>query len=205
MNPKSNHLAENHEQGEGMIMIDPHAQHRGSMIRKIRKSHNMTLAALGEKTRLSVSFLSQVERGVINPSINSLRRIAIALDTTLSSFFDESKSIQGPVVRKEDRKVLVKKDSRLTYQLLSSDRNHRIEFLLTRLEVGASSASSPMAHKGDEAALMLQGECSFELGNDRYDLKEGDSIYITENTPHRFTNTSNLPLIIVSAISPPGF
>lgn len=205
MNPKSNHLAENHEQGEGMIMIDPHAQHRGSMIRKIRKSHNMTLAALGEKTRLSVSFLSQVERGIINPSINSLRRIAVALDTTLSSFFDESKSIQGPVVRKGDRKVLVKKDSRLTYQLLSSDRNHRIEFLLTRLEVGASSASSPMTHKGDEAGLILQGECSFELGNDRYDLKEGDSIYITENTPHRFTNTSNLPLIIVSAISPPGF
>jgi quercetin dioxygenase-like cupin family protein len=62
-----------------------------------------------------------------------------------------------------------------------------------------------MAHKGDEAALVLQGGCTFELGNDRYDLGEGDSIYIIENTPHRFINTSNVPLIIVSAISPPGF
>jgi mannose-6-phosphate isomerase-like protein (cupin superfamily) len=62
-----------------------------------------------------------------------------------------------------------------------------------------------MAHKGDEAGLILQGECLFELGEDKYDLEEGDSIYIFENTPHRFINTGNIPLIIVSAISPPGF
>ncbi len=165
----------------------------------------MRLADLAERTRLSAGFLSQVERGIINPSINSLRRIALALDTTLSSFFDEPQSNSGPIVRKEQRRVLIQKDSRLTYQLLSSDRDHRIEFLLTRLEVGAKSASSPMAHKGDEAALVLQGGCAFELGKDRYDLREGDSIYITENTPHRFINTGSVPLIFVSAISPPGF
>jgi len=186
-------------------MIDPHAEHRGSMIREARKSRKMRLADLAEKTSLSVSFLSQVERGIINPSINSLRRIAVALDTTLSSFFDEPQLNDGPVVRKEDRRVLIQKDSRLTYQLLSSDHNHRIEFLLTRLEVGASSANVPMAHKGDEAALVLQGGCTFELANERYDLQEGDSIYITENTPHRFINAGNVPLIFVSAISPPGF
>ncbi len=186
-------------------MIDLHAEHRGSIIRKVRESHKMRLADLAQKTRLSISFLSQVERGLINPSINSLRKIALALNTPLSSFFEEPKSIEGPVVRKKDRKILVQKDSRLTYQLLSSDHDHRIEFLLTQLEVGASSANSPMAHKGDEAALVLQGGCTFDLGSNRYDLREGDSIYIAENTPHRFTNSSNVPLIIISAISPPDF
>lgn len=186
-------------------MKDPYAQDRGSMIRRMRKSKDLTLADLAERTGLSLSFLSQVERGIINPSIMSLRKIALALGTTLSSFFNESESTSGPVVRKEERKILVNTDSRLIYQLLSSNRNHRIEFLLSRLEIGASSAESPMTHKGDEAGIVLQGECRFELGNDTYDLKEGDSIYIIENTPHRFTNISNVPLIIVSAISPPGF
>jgi transcriptional regulator with XRE-family HTH domain len=185
--------------------VDPYAFHTGSIIRKIRKSHNMFLGDLATKMGLSVSFLSQVERGIINPSINSLRKIAIGLDTTLSTFFDEPNSLQGPVVRKDARRVLIKKDSRITYQLLSLNHDHRIEFLLTRLEIGASSATSPMAHKGDEAALVLQGECTVELGKDCYDLKDGDSIYINENTPHRLINTSNVPLIIVSAISPPGF
>lgn len=186
-------------------MKDPYAQDRGLLIRRMRKSQDLTLADLAERTGVSLSFLSQVERGIINPSIISLRKIALALGTTLSSFFDESESTSGPVVRKEERKVLINTDSRLIYQLLSSNRNHRIEFLLSRLEIGASSAESPMAHKGDEAGLVLQGECRFELGNDTYYLKEGDSIYITENTPHRFTNIGTAVLIIVSAISPPGF
>jgi transcriptional regulator with XRE-family HTH domain len=186
-------------------MKDPYAHHRGAMIRRMRKSQNLTLADFSEKTGLSLSFLSQVERGIINPSIISLRKIARNLGTTLSSFFDESESTKGPVVKKEERRVLVNTDSRLIYQLLSSDNNRRIEFLLSRLEIGSASAESPMAHKGDEAGLVLQGECLFELGDDKYDLKEGDSIYIVENTPHRFINTGNIPLIIVSAISPPGF
>lgn len=189
----------------GGFVEDPYAQYRGSMIRKMRKAQNLTLADLAEETGLSLSFLSQVERGIINPSINSLRRIALALGTPVSRFFDESESTNGPVVRKNQRKVLVNKDSRLIYQLLSSNHNHRIEFLLSRLEIGAASTESPMSHKGDEAALVLQGECRIELGDDRYHLREGDSIYITENTPHRFTNAGSVPLVIVSAISPPGF
>jgi transcriptional regulator with XRE-family HTH domain len=175
------------------------------MIRRIRKSQGFTLAEVAKKTDLSLSFLSQVERGLINPSINSLRRIALALGTPLSHFFDESESTNGPVVRKNERKVLINKDSRLTYQLLSSDHDHRIELLLSRLAVGATSADYPMAHKGDEAGLVLQGDCRIELGDDTYHLIEGDSIYITENTPHRFTNTGSTPLVILSAISPPGF
>lgn len=165
----------------------------------------MTLVNLAEKTGLSLSFISQVERGLTNPSINSLRKIALSLGIPLSSFFEEGSSTNGPVVRKGERGVLVNTDSRLTYQLLSLDPNRRIEFLLTRLEVGGTSTETPMAHKGEEAALLLQGECRIELGDEFFDLKEGDSIYITENTPHRFTNTGNVPLIIVSAISPPGF
>jgi transcriptional regulator with XRE-family HTH domain len=186
-------------------MHDSQAACTGSLIRRIRKSQGLTLSEVSERTGFSVGYLSQVERGMANPSINSLRRIAMALECPLTTFFPESSVPNGPVVRKHERRVLVNTDSRLTYQLLSRDLNRRIELLLTQLEVGATSADTPMAHKGDEAALVLQGEVRFEVGNDVYDLKEGDSIYITENTPHRFTNIGNSPLVIMSAISPPGF
>ncbi len=72
------------------------------MIRRLRKSQSLTFANLAEKTGLSLSFLSQVERGIINPSINSLRRIALALGTPVSHFFDETESTRGPVVRKSE-------------------------------------------------------------------------------------------------------
>jgi len=186
-------------------MADPHVHYRASVIRKIRKDHNKTLKDLAEKTDLSISFISQIERGIINPSIKSLRKIALSLGIPLSSLFEDLPNVNAPIVRKHERKILFNKDSRLVYQLISLKNNQRIEMLLTRLEVGVSSTDSPMAHKGDEVGLLLQGECRCELGRELYELQEGDSIYITENTPHRFINTGNVPLLIVSAISPPGF
>ena len=186
--------------------------YRGALIREKRQANSMTLTDLAKKTGLSVSFLSQVETGVTNPSVVSLRKIALALGTPLSSFFEETSpeleetpSIGGPVVRRNERKVLKSKDSLITYQLFSSDPNHRMEFLLTRLEVGGLSAETPLTHKGDEAALILQGKGRFEVGEQLYELEEGDFIYILENQPHKFTNTGNVPLIIAGAISPPGF
>ena len=193
-------------------MNDPSASHRGTYIREKRRLNSLTLAELAQKTDLSISFLSQVETGVTNPSINSLRKIALALGTPLSSFFQETatdfqetKSNGGPVVRKNERKILRGKDAHLTYQLLSSDPDHRMEFLITRLEVSGVSTELPMAHKGDEGALVLQGQGQFEVDGQIYDLKEGDFIYIRENQPHKYSNTGNVPLIIVGAISPPGF
>jgi len=193
-------------------MQDPYALYRGTLIREKRRSNSITLTDLAKKTGLSISFISQVETGATNPSINSLRKIALALDTPLSVFFEESSSAieaassnSSPVVRKNDRKILRSKDFRLTYQLLSSDPDHRMEFLITRLEVGSDSVKTPLAHKGDEAALILQGLGRFEVENQIYDLEEGDFIYILENQPHKFSNTGNVPLIIAGAISPPGF
>jgi len=193
-------------------MQDPFALNRGTLIREKRRSNSITLTDLAKKTALSISFLSQVETGATNPSINSLRKIALALGTPLSVFFEESSSAieaarsnSSPVVRKNERKILRSNDFRLTYQLLSSDPNNRMEFLITRLEVGGDSVKKPMTHKGDEAALVLQGQVRFEVESQIYDLEEGDFIYILENQPHKFSNTGNVPLIIAGAISPPGF
>ncbi len=193
-------------------MKDPFALYRGASIREKRRSNSITLMDLAKKTGLSISFLSQIETGATNPSINSLRKIALALGTPLSVFFEESSSAietaplkSSPVVRKNERKILRSKDFHLTYQLLSSDPDHRMEFLITRLEIGSDSVKTPMTHKGDEAALILQGRGRFEVENQIYDLEEGDFIYIRENQPHKFSNTGNVPLIIAGAISPPGF
>ncbi len=177
----------------------------GAKIRRMRNAEQLTLADLADKTGLSISFLSQVERGHNDPSINSLRKIAKALGCPLTTFFEERERSAGPVVRKRERQVLFNTQSHLTYQLLSRFQGGRIELLLTMLEPGTSNAEEPMSHPGDEAALISQGECWFELGPETYRLQEGDAIYIQENTPHRFTNTGSGTLIIVSAISPPGF
>ena len=48
----------------------------GDAIRDERRKRKLTLERLSEKTNLSKSFLSQVERGLAQPSISSLKKIA---------------------------------------------------------------------------------------------------------------------------------
>ncbi len=51
----------------------------GENIRKVRKTKKKTLKEISEKVSVSVSFLSQIEKSKVNPSINTLWGIANAL------------------------------------------------------------------------------------------------------------------------------
>jgi DNA-binding NtrC family response regulator len=61
----------------------------GRAVRTARKDRGLTLKDLAQRTRLSVSLLSQIERGEGNPTILNLFRIAQALDLKLSDVFKD--------------------------------------------------------------------------------------------------------------------
>ncbi len=58
-----------------------------------RNELNLSLRALAEKTELSAAFLSQIECGKSNPSLNSLQRIAEALHVSLSYFLSTNTTV----------------------------------------------------------------------------------------------------------------
>lgn len=55
----------------------------GERLRLIRKDHRLTLRHLKERTNLSVPYLSGLERGIVNPSIETLHKIAKAYRVTV--------------------------------------------------------------------------------------------------------------------------
>ncbi|MFO8072671.1 MAG: response regulator [Polyangia bacterium] len=59
----------------------------GSTIRSMRKERGLTLKQMARRTSLSVSLLSQIERAESSASISSLYKIAVALDTKITSLF----------------------------------------------------------------------------------------------------------------------
>jgi len=64
----------------------------------MRKAKQYTLKELGERTALSVSFLSEIERGLVNPSIVTLKKILDVYGMPLWIFFlgiDESIILEG--------------------------------------------------------------------------------------------------------------
>ncbi|MGL5153128.1 MAG: helix-turn-helix domain-containing protein [Clostridium sp.] len=60
----------------------------GDNIRAMRKSLKMTLVQLSEKTGLSKSTISDIENNKSNPSTSTIKKIADALNTSVSSLID---------------------------------------------------------------------------------------------------------------------
>ncbi|NRA35610.1 MAG: response regulator [Polyangiaceae bacterium] len=59
----------------------------GDTIRGLRKSKELTLKQMSRRTGLSISLLSQIERAESSPSISSLYKIAVALDSRIQDLF----------------------------------------------------------------------------------------------------------------------
>jgi ribosome-binding protein aMBF1 (putative translation factor) len=67
-----------------------HREIVGSNIRTCRANAGMTLEQLAEKAELSWPYLSEVERGRENISLDKLARLAQALDVTLSTLVENA-------------------------------------------------------------------------------------------------------------------
>ncbi len=59
----------------------------GDTIRSMRKERELTLKQMSRRTGLSISLLSQIERAESSPSISSLYKIAVALDSKIHDLF----------------------------------------------------------------------------------------------------------------------
>jgi transcriptional regulator with XRE-family HTH domain len=176
----------------------------GGRIRKRRLQLGMTLADLAGASGLTKSFVSQIERGRNSPSIATLRAIAGALDVPVFYFF-QAEQTTDPVVRLTERRVVTFQHTGVKYEFLTPDLQRNIEMLTLRLEPGQHTGERPLAHDGEECAVVIQGTMDVEVAGTTYRLQPGDSIYIGALQPHRTSNPGKSPAALISAISPPAF
>ena len=162
----------------------------------------MTLAQVARATRVSVGFLSSLERGQMRSSIATLRRIARFYRTNILSLF-ETAGEHPRLVRPAQRKILeTTPDVRM--ELLAWG-NTAMEPHLFRVKPGGGSGES-YSHEGEEFLHILRGE--FEIWLDRkehYRLKPGDSLYFESSTPHRWRNPGRKETWLLWINTPPTF
>ncbi len=78
----------------------------GERIRERRKELGLSLEEVAARTQLTASFLSLIERNINHPSLDSLYRIAEALEVQPFYFSADSPPAtiaQNPVVRRDER------------------------------------------------------------------------------------------------------
>ena len=179
----------------------------GINIKRLREEKRLTLRTFAKNINISPSFLSQIETGKAQPSLDTLKNIADSLSTTIGSLIGESQAASAsPVMRSDERKHLDNIGTGIDIFLLSSpDQHKQMEPLLFKLDPKAASGKSTYKHFGQEFVLVIKGMLEISLNNTVYVLKKGDSIYFNSSTPHSFRNTGKEETEAVWVITPPTF
>ncbi|MEJ2731925.1 MAG: XRE family transcriptional regulator [Deltaproteobacteria bacterium] len=152
----------------------------GKRIRKERHQRQWTLEQFSEKTGLSKSFLSQIERGNSEPSITSLKKIAAQFGYSVVNLFpngqeaDESWGYNNrpaeyiwnnnsyikevAVVRAKKRKRIALPGSNVVYDLMTPDMKRKLEVMHMRVSRGENSGKEPMLDSpGEKLCIVVKG------------------------------------------------
>ena len=178
----------------------------GKRIRVRRKELDISIRELGRRTELTASFLSQIELGQANASINSLRRIAVELDVTMMYFFKED-PIPNPVIRADKRPKITFANPNVIYELLTPERTQKIEVLLGRLSPCEKdiNIARKLEISTEEFIIVLSGALSIGLERGNYKLNPGDSIYFIGEELISISCSSEEETTWISCMTPPGF
>jgi transcriptional regulator with XRE-family HTH domain len=158
----------------------------GANVRRIRKKADLTVTELARNAQLTKSALSKVENGLVSSPIATLMRIAEALRVPLAEFFVEE-PVARPFVltRRGEGTVIARDGSRFgyAYEALASEmpQKHAEPFLLT---IRPGDPIGQFRHGGEEFLYMLAGRVEFTIGDDRFMLRPGDSLYFDPSNQH---------------------
>jgi transcriptional regulator with XRE-family HTH domain len=181
----------------------------GEKAKNLRKSNNITLKELSEKTNLSVGYLSQFERGINTIAIDSLSKIADVFNVELSYFFPNSTMNENmsQVVKSYEQRVLdVIGDGYIIKLLSNNARNHSIyPRMIEILPRAFSEKTEAYGHSGEEFIYVLEGILTLILNNTRQYLYPGDSAHYMSTDEHNWTNETNKIVKILCVSTPNPF
>jgi len=179
----------------------------GSAVRKARIEKQLTVQQLADKAGLSPSFISQLERGLVNPSLGSLVKISAALNIPVLSLLSTSgrEKTSKLITRSTERKRITVPNSQVIYQILSPDTNRTIEALLAEIEPCQRKEDELVSHEGEEFIYVVEGELKIRLDKETYFLRKGDSIQFSSMIPHSLSNPGKEKTVLVIAQTPPSF
>ncbi|MCX5479785.1 helix-turn-helix domain-containing protein [Kaistia geumhonensis] len=170
----------------------------GQRIRDMRRQRRLTLQRVAQLCGLSVGFLSQVERNITRPSLDSLTEIAGALDTTIGSILHQP-DLPIAVSRSEGRVAHQVRDSAAAYERLSTSYPGQM-LTAIKLTLPAPFQSRTFAFPGEQLTYTLAGTARYVIEGVIFELQPGDSLHFSTARPHRLLNESGalLELLVVS-------
>jgi transcriptional regulator with XRE-family HTH domain len=176
----------------------------GKRIQDLRRRRGLSTGELAAQVQVTSGFISQLEHSKTEPSLQTLQRVAAALQVPLSYLLldDDTKP---QVIRKGERNIIHVGNGGLRASILSPLPPRTLELVLLELPPGGISWTKVQFHDGYECHLVVKGKVQAYYGDESHLLNEGDSIFWDGTSPHRLENVGDEMAQIVMALTPPAF
>jgi len=179
----------------------------GSNLRKLRKAKGLSLQRLAEASGVSVGMISQVERGLANPSMRLLTALRRALNISMQELFGED-PVAAPetsdpnFVRRRANRPMIDLGTLHKELLTPTDQRH-LQIMILRMEPGGESGGKALSYPAEKGGLVLSGQVVLSVDGEVATLFAGDSFVFDSVSPHFLRNTSDEPaevLWIIGAV-----
>ncbi len=179
----------------------------GSKIRGLRQSRGFNLRDMARKVGCTPPYISQMEKGVVSPSISMLKNIANTLGVKLVDLFVADGDSPDDIVLRRGEGVEMKypQGNASLSLLVKTLEGKDMEPLLKRLEPNTGS-DGLYSHTGSqEFGYVLSGSFDLLIEDRVFTLKKGDTFYFNSSRPHGFINKGKRTAEILWVISPPTY
>lgn len=174
----------------------------GERLRALRVARGMSARDLARRLGISPSAVSQIERGVMQPSVSRLIAITDELDVPLTSVFDAS----GPSgtatpasfgLRRAEQDAGIVLDDGVLFRRISPVATPGVDYFESTYPPGATAhgGADLFRHEGYEVGTVVSGELTVDFDDERVILRAGDAISYPCSRPHRLHNTSSEPVV----------
>jgi len=162
-------------------------------LRELRDARGYSLEALAERSGVSRSNISLIERGQSSPTAAVLDKLAIGLGVALASFFDDgipSSELPSPMIRADDQPVWQDPASGYMRRRLSPPAPSPLQLVEVVFPAGQRVALDSAVHDADihQQVWLIEGAMDLSLGEVTWHLKVGDCLAMRLNQPIVFHN-----------------
>lgn len=160
----------------------------GSKLKALRNNRSLSLDEVSKMTGVSKPMLGQIERGISNPTVTTLWKIATGLKVYFSYFVEEEKQELKVINIEAMTPVLEEENKMKLYQIYPFDVNNGFEIFTIELDSGCSHHSLPHTEGVEEYVIVTEGEIEIGIDGANFSLKKGCSIKFMSNVPHQYDN-----------------
>ena len=177
----------------------------GARLRELRTGAGISLRALAGRLGISPSAVSQIERGVMRPSVSRLIAYVGAIGVPLSAVFETGleKAAEGSAgaaqtgqyqfaIRRSWEIAPILLGGGVTFRRLSPVPTRGVEFFESVYPPNSMSNAHGelLRHEGYEVGTVTAGELTVDFDTDVVTLAAGDSITYPCSRPHLIANRS---------------